>query len=446
MRMESPLNQRLRRSPPDVVYTPIDVTSKEALEGTGKENGDEQVGPKVLLAPRNFGWNPNVPNDVFEFIETLPSIPTPDATASPLRRAKRLVQLLSDDASGMALLPDAGDLLMKTLYARLDGLRAEYKEVVAARVAEFKTVEVRREVVPPGGQAEAETTIRRLRTHAKDIDRDTRRVIRAVKEGVGEGYLRHRTDLATEGANLLNVRIEVAALLSVEGVVAEMDVAATKFVKDHLARFAVEIKNTTGATRDSYRLVQEQTSERESLTIDMRTNERAATRDGTGEDLPVFAGHVYSDSDGNFPSKLNNWESRVIATETARPSFVAWYRNPQRATPNSLRIAYQDESEHWKSMQVDFIIISKRQDGTLAASIVDPHGDHLSDAKAKLRALAEFAELFRDQFLRIESIAEVDGELRSVDLRDSRVRDAVRAFEGGGVAPLYTSEYSNPYL
>ena len=26
MRMESPLNQRLRRSPPDVVYTPIDVT------------------------------------------------------------------------------------------------------------------------------------------------------------------------------------------------------------------------------------------------------------------------------------------------------------------------------------------------------------------------------------------------------------------------------------
>ena len=419
---------------------------KEALEGTGKENGDAQIGPEVLLAPRNFGWNPNVLNDVFEFIETLPSIPTPDATASPLRRAKRLVQLLSDDASGMALLPDAGDLLMKTLYARLDGLRAEYKEVVATRVAEFKVVEVRREVVPPGGQAEAETTIRRLRTHAKDIDRDTRRVIKAVKEGVGEGYLRHRTDLATEGANLLDVRIEVAALLSVDGVVAEMDVAATKFVKDHLARFAVEIKNTTGATRDSYRLVQEQTSERESLTIDMRTNERAATRDGTGEDLPTFAGHIYSDSDGNFPAKLNNWESRVIATETARPSFVAWYRNPQRATPNSLRIAYQDESEHWRSMQVDFIIISKRQDGTLAASIVDPHGDHLSDAKAKLRALAEFAEQFRDQFLRIESIAEVNGELRSVDLRDSRVRDAVRAFEGGGVSPLYTSEYSTPYL
>ena len=34
MRMESPLNQRLRRSPPDVVYTPIDVTSSEMGEST----------------------------------------------------------------------------------------------------------------------------------------------------------------------------------------------------------------------------------------------------------------------------------------------------------------------------------------------------------------------------------------------------------------------------
>ena len=39
MRMESPLNQRLRWSPPDVVYTPIDVTSHVLgilPTGTGK--------------------------------------------------------------------------------------------------------------------------------------------------------------------------------------------------------------------------------------------------------------------------------------------------------------------------------------------------------------------------------------------------------------------------
>ena len=55
----------------------------------------------------------------------------------------------------MVLLPDSGDLLMKTLFVRLDGMSAENKEVVGARVEEFKSVEVRREVVPPGGQEEA---------------------------------------------------------------------------------------------------------------------------------------------------------------------------------------------------------------------------------------------------------------------------------------------------
>ena len=416
---------------------------KEALEGTGKDNGDHQVGPEILLTPLNFGRNPHVPKDVLEFIETLPSTPTPDVSASPLRRAKHLVQLLSDDASGGALLPDADELLLKTLYARLDGLAAEHKEAVEAKITDFKTVSVRREVVPPGGQGEAETTVRRLQTHARDIDRDTRKVIKAPKEGVGEGYFRHQAD--REGADLLEVRIEVAALLSVDGVLAEIDAAATRFVTDHLAKFAVEIKNTTGATRAAYRLVQEQTSNRETLNVDLRTNEKAATRDREGNDIPVVAGHIYADSNGQFPANLNDWESSVVATETGQLSFVAWYRNPQRATPNSLRIAYQDESERWKSLQVDFIIISKQDDGSLAASIVDPHGDHLADAKAKLRALAEFADEFEDRFVRIESVAKVDGELRALDLLDERAREAVRSFEGGRVSPLYTSTHSRPY-
>ena len=35
MRMESPLNQRLRWSPPDVVYTPIDITSRQPTNYNG---------------------------------------------------------------------------------------------------------------------------------------------------------------------------------------------------------------------------------------------------------------------------------------------------------------------------------------------------------------------------------------------------------------------------
>jgi hypothetical protein len=288
---------------------------------------------------------------------------------------------------------------------------------------------------------------RRIETHVRDIDRDTRRIINTVKEGVGSGYYAYRIQQSDPAANKLDIRIEVAALLRLPGVIAEIEVAASKFVREQLARFAVEIKNTTGATRDAYRKVQEQTQTLEAITVELRINEKAATKDAHGEALPIFQGHIYSDTDGNFPAHLNDWEGTVVMTEIARPSFVAWYRNPQRATPNSVRIPYQDETGKWSSLQIDFLVVSRRDDGTPAASIVDPHGDHLSDAKAKLRALADFAEDYGDRFLRIHSVAKgADGTLRVLDLLDAGTRKAVRLFEGGRVSALYNSEHATPYM
>ena len=70
----------------------------------------------------------------------------------------------------------------------------------------------------------------------------------------------------------------------------------------------------------------------------------------------------------------------------------------------------------------------------------------LADARAKLQALAAFAERFGDRFVRIESVAKVDdGSLRVLDLADSAVRAGVVAFEGGKVTALYQSEHSRPY-
>ena len=419
---------------------------KEALEGTGQGNDEHRVGPAVLRAPRIFARNPNLPAEVFDFLEALPSIPTPDTSASPLRRTKHLVHLLSDDAGGKALLLDADELLTKTLNARLDGIAAEHRDAVDANIVNLTTVNVRREVVSLAGQDAAALSTRQLETHPKDIDRDTRKVINAVKEGVGKAYYAYRVDKAGDGADLFEIRVAVAALLSVDGVLRNIDETATKFVQAQLASFAVDIKNTTGAVRDAYRRVQEQTVASEALTIDLRMNEKTATQDVKDEPLPTFECHIYSDGDGRFPAALNDWESSVLTTEIARKSFVAWYRNPQRATPNSLRIAYQNEAKSWSSLQVDFVIVSRKDDGTLGATIIDPHGDHLADAKAKLRALAEFAERFGDRFVRIESVVKVGGELRLLDLLKTDVRNAVCTFEGGQVSTLYSSRHSAPYM
>ncbi len=90
------------------------------------------------------------------------------------------------------------------------------------------------------------------------------------------------------------------------------------------------------------------------------------------------------------------------------------------------------------------MIVSRCDDGTLAASIVDPHGDHLADAKAKLRALADFAEEYGDRFLRIQSITKAeDGTLRSLELLDVNVRQAVRCDGRGNLLGLMLREVSN---
>jgi hypothetical protein len=48
--------------------------------------------------------------------------------------------------------------------------------------------------------------------------------------------------------------------------------------------------------------------------------------------------------------------------------------------------------------------------------------------------------------LRIESVAKAGAGLRTLDLQDPKVREAVRAFEGGRVTALYESDAARGYV
>jgi len=420
---------------------------KEALEGSGPDDGQLRVASAVVRAPAVFDRNPLLDRAVFEFVDTLPSIPTPDRSASPLRRARSLARLLADDANGAPLLPNATASLTERLNARLDGLAAEHRAAVEANVADLLAASVRRSrITTVGEDTGMEPEVRRIATHARDVARDSQRIINSLPEGVGKDWFAHRLGMGGPAADRDRVRVETAALLRLDGILATVEATATAWVREQLDRFRVAIANTTGATRDAYTRVREQAASPEEVTVELRANERAATKDRDGDDLPMYPGHLFANEHGLFPAELNEWERRVVEAELARLGFVAWYRNPGSATPASLRIAYQQDDGEWASLQPDFIIVSRRTDGTLGASIVDPHGDYLADARAKLQALASFADRFSDRFVRVESIAEVgDGSLRVLDLADAATRAAVLAFEGAKVTELYESEVSRPY-
>ena len=82
---------------------------------------------------------------------------------------------------------------------------------------------------------------------------------------------------------------------------------------------------------------------------------------------------------------------------------------------------------------------------TLGVSIVDPHGDHLADTRPKLQALARYAEIYGDRYVRIESIANVDDRLRVLDLHEAAVRTEVLSFEGTQLAALYDGPIAHDY-
>jgi hypothetical protein len=351
--------------------------------------------------------------------------------------------LLCDDVSGTALVPEAGEQLTKALNSELDGQAAKHAETIEAKVADFETMDVATDVVSAQGLT-VERSTRQIATHLADLDRDTRKVIGSVKEGAGKDYYRYRVDKAGGDTDTLTIRTEVAALFSVDGVLDSLDDAATSWVQKRLSDHMVAIKNTTGATRDAYRRVQEMTVAPEAVTVDLRDNLATASSSASGP-LPTFRKHLYADSAGLFPARLNSWETIVVETEIARDNTVAWYRNPSRATPAALRIAYQRDDDRWTSLQPDFVVISRRDDGSLSASIVDPHGDHLADARSKLAALADYAENHGGAFVRVESVTEADDGLRFLDLCEQQVRDEVRAFEGAQVGGLYTTAVAGSY-
>ena len=223
-------------------------------------------------------------------------------------------------------------------------------------------------------------------------------------------------------------------------------VSGTHMVQGPLAKFATTIKNKMGAERDAYRRVQEQTPSPERVTVDLRDNLSASTKSGGGEDLPTYKGHLYSDESGLFPADLNAWERTVIEREIEESTFVAWYRNPSRASPAALRIAYQTDAENWASLQPDFVVVSRRSDGSLGASIIDPHSDHLADARAKLKALVDYVQQYGSEFVRIESLAKnSDDELVALDLQNPTVREAIRNFDGGQISAIYDSEVAQPH-
>ena len=382
---------------------------------------------KVLLKPVTLKWNEQIDPSVRNVLESSPSFSKPTAKPRPVKRLLKAAQALAQDE----LVPEADKIAHNTLFAILDDIVASNRKVVEEQAAAILTADIRR-ILADRGTAEATSESIQRDADAATVDDALRHLRRLITTSVVNRYLARNMQSAIDeleergddpsAVDINAVRAEVAALGLIDaGVQAEIEDAADSLTRHWLSTNVHAIKGLPDSRQPTYDAIKDLARFPERTMIEIKDEDIVDSVDTDGSPLETTKFHVLSDGNGDYPLdiKLNRWERAAIRKEL--PNAAAWYRNPSSAGKHSLRIPYED-GDSWKSLQPDLVFISAES----GASIIDPHGAHLGDASPKLKALAQYADEFGDQFERIVAIGvEKDGILYGIDLLKPVVRKAV---------------------
>jgi hypothetical protein len=278
-----------------------------------------------------------------------------------------------------------------------------------------------------------------------------KRAGRVITADLARTYSEHVASKASESEDREDALIEAHTVVAAIGLVADikgyLESEAEKLSNQWLADYRVAIKRLSDERQDVYREIREMSAQ--PLDVDLARPKSwlqptvIREPNGTEATLPHFEKHLLCDEEGLFPEDLNDWEKTILSTELHRNENVAWYRNPDRPSQDSLGITYEDDNEI-KIVRPDFIFFASSHDGAIVADIVDPHGWHLADSLPKLKGLARYAEVNAAVYRRIEAVAVLNGKYKLLDLKEEKVRDAV--LSATSAKALYDSSVAENYL
>ncbi|WP_374429978.1 DEAD/DEAH box helicase [Tabrizicola sp.] len=413
---------------------------------SGGDGGDDLPGRRVLINPVELKPNPAIPEGVWDKLLALPSQTLPKRHARPVKRLTSLAHELAVDG----LLPDAGKLAHSEMHKVLNGIRARFKTEIEAARKSVMTVEGKSLKADLKGGAMTFDDFLEEADYAV-IEDAYRRAGRAISPDLATTYSDYlaRNEGKTDDMEtaLMEAHVSIAALGLVPQVRETLEAEAEKLANQWLTRFRVEIKDLSDERQDVYRQIREMSANPMDVDLARPTSWMQATTireaNGTETPLPTFERHLLCDEQGLFPEDFNSWEGEVVRAELGRSGTVAWYRNPSRASQDSLGIIYDDGGEP-KIVRPDFVFFGQQGDGTFTADIVDPHGIQFGDAIPKLKGLAQYAERFGDQYRRIDAVAKIGDTFRVLDLKEAATRAAVLA--ATSIKALYEGAHASDYL
>ncbi|MDV4159310.1 DEAD/DEAH box helicase [Rhizobium brockwellii] len=395
---------------------------------TGGEQGEELPGRRVLVNPVDLYPNPAIPEEAWEKLLALPSQSLPKRQTRPVKRLTALAHELAADA----LLADAGKAAHADLHKLLNGLQVRYAEQIRTARETILTVEGKTL------RADVKTNGMTFDDFVESADYAViedayRRAARIISPDLATSYSEHlalhaATEEDAEDA-LIAAHTVIAAMGLVPVIKEDLDEAAEKLANQWLNHYRISIKSLSDERQDVYRQIREMSADPLDSTLARPTTWLQPTtvrHAGSEELLPSFEKHMLSDGAGLFPCELNVWEAKILSAELKRDGAVAWYRNPARASQDSLGVTYEEGGDI-RIVRPDFIFFVRLADGTTAADIVDPHGIQFGDALPKMRGLAKYAEINGAMYRRIDVIAEINGQFRVLDLTEASARAAVMA-------------------
>jgi type III restriction enzyme len=410
----------------------------EGDDGSGDSGGGD--GRRVLFKPVDMHINLAISQGVWDAFDLLPCQTLPRRVARPTKRLSALGQALSRDG----IHPNARKDAYTEMFSVLDGLMARHKDSIDEAVS--RILEVRGETIIASvleGKVKAGEGFSEV-ADDRAVEAEFKVAGRVLSPDIARMYAEHIAVPKDDDDGLFDAHVKVAALAKIESAQSELDREADILTQKWLAKYRVAIKGLSDERRSVYDDIIAMSTEPQRIDI-LRPRVRAEeTEDADGNSIPAKPKHLMSDTAGNFPiGMLNTWEISVLEPEMEQPGFLAWYRNPSRASADSLAIAYKDGKGNWRRMCPDFIFFSGSGDD-VKVSIVDPHGFYLADALPKLRGLADYTVKFGSEFHRIEAVAEMtDKKLRVLDIKSPTVREAIN--KAKDAEALYLSNVATDY-
>jgi type III restriction enzyme len=387
-------------------------------------------GRRVLFDPVELRPNPAVQQEVWEVFESIPSETIPKRGAKPIKRLTALAHALATDN----LIENAGKQAHARLHDTLDGRAVQYKAQVDQAVADVRTMEgeeLRAKVHGKTGityKAFSETA------DARAIRDSYRAAGRIFSADLARTYVDHVAGKDGDDDDLRDATVKIAALALVPQILNDVEAEADKRAQQWLNETRVARKLLSDERQAVYDELEAMTATPQPINLIKPTvrleNSKERDADGNESPLPIRTKHLLSAEDGTCPIDMNDLERPVLDQEMEQPGAVAWYRNPSRATKQSLAIAYKDTSAGpYKGVRPDFVFFAEKHDGAIVANIIDPHGHWLGDALPKLKGLANFAEKYGESYGRIEAVSKIGDTLRVLDITKPSVRQAIRDAE-----------------